>query len=326
MNESEIRPQAIFDEYLRLAANDADTYFGESERIFVPCPACKQVGKTAFVKAGFAYEHCESCLTLYVSPRPVAASFQKYYKEAPSVEFWATHFYRETAEARREKLWKPKAQKVSEILAEHAAQQSTVVDIGGGYGIFIEELQRLGHKSSIIIEPGPMLAEVCKAKGLTVIEKFLEEIDVTELPSSPKAFVSFELFEHLYDPESFFLDLHKLMQNGDLFVFTTLSGSGIDIQVLWENSKSVSPPHHLNFFNPSSVKLILERTGFEQIQVTTPGQLDMDILRNNVNFINDRFWKTVIQHSDDAVLDEWQSFIVEKKLSSHMMVVCRAKK
>ena len=80
------------------------------------------------------------------------------------------------------------------------------------------------------------------------------------------------------------------MGNDDLFVFTTLSGTGADIQLLWENSKSISPPHHLNFFNPYSIKLILERTGFDQILVTTPGQLDMDILSTNFKLIKDRFW------------------------------------
>ena len=43
------------------------------------------------------------------------------------------------------------------------------------------------------------------------------------------------------------------MSAGDLFIFITLSSTGVDIQGLWENSKSVSPPHHLNFFNPYSI-------------------------------------------------------------------------
>ena len=37
--------------------------------------------------------------------------------------------------------------------------------------------------------------------------------------------------------------------SGDSFIFTTLSGMGADIQTLWEDSKAVSPPMHLNFIN-----------------------------------------------------------------------------
>ena len=61
------------------------------------------------------------------------------------------------------------------------------------------------------------------------------------------------------------------MQKNDMFIFTTLFGTGLDIQVLWEHSPSVSPPpHHLNFFNPSSIKIILEKTGFECVDKKTP--------------------------------------------------------
>lgn len=326
MKESEIRPQALFDEYLRLAAIDAEEFFPPDRRIPILCPACRDKGKRTFVKAGFAYEQCQKCLTFYVSPRPALENFHRYYKEAPSVEFWATNFYKETSEARRKKIWKPKAEKLLKILTDNNATHHTVVDIGGGYGIFAEELKQLGHESIVIIEPGPLLAEVCRAKGLDVLEKFLEEVEELELPSRPKVFVSFELFEHFHDPEKFCLDVYKLMGKDDLLIFTTLSGTGADIQVLWERSKSVSPPHHLNFFNPYSIKLILERTGFDRILVTTPGQLDMDILSTNFKLIKDRFWQTVLQQADGDKLQRWQSFLVENNLSSHMMVICKAKK
>ena len=83
---------------------------------------------------------------------------------------------------------------------------------------------------------------------LAVIEKFLEQVSLVDLPDGPKAFVSFELFEHLHSPTAFLEHLEGLMTGGDLFFFTTLSGVGVDIQALWADSKSISPPHHLNFF------------------------------------------------------------------------------
>ena len=147
---------------------------------------------------------------MYVSPRPALQNFQRYYKEAPSVEFWATHFYKETAEARREKMWKPKAKKFLEILTINDATKHTVIDVGGGYGIFAEELRKIGDHSIVVVEPGPKLAEVCRSKKLEVVEKFLEDIEVSDLPNHPKAFVSFELFEHLFDPETFCLCLQKI--------------------------------------------------------------------------------------------------------------------
>ena len=113
------------------------------------------------------------------------------------------------------------------------------------------------------------------------------------------------------------------MNPNDLFVFTTLSSCGLDIQVLWEKSQSVSPPHHLNFFNPSSVKVFLENLGFLCIDITTPGKLDIDILANNKNNIKNRFWKTFIETTNEVQREMWQNTIRQSGMSSHMMIVCK---
>ena len=115
MKEEEIRPQKIFDEYLRLAKADTETYFSDVERVVGSCPACGAVGEYAFDKHGFTYESCPNCQTLFVNPRPLAAAFSKYYTESPSSKYWASTFYKETAAARREKLWKPKARMILDV-------------------------------------------------------------------------------------------------------------------------------------------------------------------------------------------------------------------
>lgn len=323
MKEEEIRPKKIFDEYLRLAREDTDTYFGSSEKENGNCPACDEKGAYAFVKYGFDYEVCPNCYSLFVNPRPVAEAFSKYYTESPSSKFWATTFYRETADARREKLWKPKSRLIRDTLDRYGAGHHTIVDIGGGYGLFAEEMRILSGQAPIVIEPGPHLAAACREKSLPVIQKFLEQVEPEDLPGGPKAFVSFELFEHLHDPAKFLKQLNGLMAPGDLFVFTTLSGSGVDIQVLWEDSKSVTPPHHLNFLNPHSIALLLTRLGFENLEVTTPGKLDIDILVNNRALIKDRFWQTFVAIASDAERANWQQMIAASGWSSHMMAVCR---
>jgi len=40
MKEFEIRPKYIFEEYLRLAKIDTETYFNDALRYEINCPAC----------------------------------------------------------------------------------------------------------------------------------------------------------------------------------------------------------------------------------------------------------------------------------------------
>lgn len=218
-----------------------------------------------------------------------------------------------------EALETQKALLVLDTLTRYGDTCYSIVKIGGGYGLFGEAMQELCGRIPTIIEPGPQLAAECRAKPLPVIQKFLEKVEAAELPSGPKAFLSFELFEHLHDPAKFLVQLNRLMAPADLFITTTLSGSGVDIQVLWERSKFVTPPHHLNFLNPQSIVQLLGRTGFESLEVTTRGKLDIDILANILAQVKDRFWRTFIAMASASERAEWQQLIAKSGWSSHMM-------
>ena len=323
MKEEEIRPQHIFSEYLRLCEIDTTTYFSNSDKFEISCPSCGSKGRHSFKKNNFEYKLCDACSTLYVSPRPVESAFLRYYIESPSVKYWATTFYKDTADSRRKKLWEPKAEMVIELMHQYSTGDNTIVDIGAGFGIFCEEIKRISEIDVIAIEPVNELAKICRKKNINVVEKFLQDVSNKDLTRNPKTFVSFELVEHLYDPSAFFSCIYNLMNSGDMLIFTTLSGTGVDIQALWENHKSVTPPHHLNFFNPSSIKILLDKVGFKFLEVTTPGKLDLDILLNNQDLIKDNFWQTFIKQSNELERNKWQSFISSSGYSSHMLICCQ---
>jgi len=90
VEENEIRPEAVFDQFLALAERDATRYFGGIPFSRIRCPACDSDDSVfAFHKRGFDYETCLLCETLFVNPRPGLDAFRRYYREAPSIRFWA---------------------------------------------------------------------------------------------------------------------------------------------------------------------------------------------------------------------------------------------
>jgi hypothetical protein len=120
--------------------------------------------------------------------------------------------------------------------------------------------------------------------------------------------------------------VYRLLNPGGYLFLTTLNGLGIDIQVLWERSKSVYPPHHLNFFNPGSLKMLLEKKGFAIIEIATPGQLDWDIMEGA--YLHDgldpgRFFKTVSRYGTAEAKRDLQQWIRINNFSSHMRVIAR---
>lgn len=323
LKEEEIRPQELFDELLRLNKEDVKEYFTTVNYKKIYCPACEKESNFLFIKNGFNIDECSSCKTIFVNPRPEKKAFDQFYTDSKSTKFWANEFYKATENSRREKLWKPKAKLIDELISKHSKNTKCIIDIGGGYGVFVEEFVKLNSINHLIIEPSKYLSSICREKNLNVLEKFLEDVEQKELPKENKTFVSFELFEHLHNPRLFLETLYSLLDNDDTFIFTTLSGMGVDIQVLGEYSKALSPPMHLNFFNPKSIKILLEDIGFKCLDVLTPGKLDIDIMQNSIDKIEDRFWKNFLEYSNDNEKNKMQSFLSENGLSSHMMIVCK---
>ena len=113
------------------------------------------------------------------------------------------------------------------------------------------------------------------------------------------------------------------MNKGDFFIFTTLSSTGTDILTLWQNSRSINPPHHINFFNPKSVEIFLKKNNFKIINISTPGKIDIDILDNDKLIIKDRFWNTFLSLAQKKDKQKMQNLISNINFSSHLMVICQ---
>jgi len=324
MKEEEIRKRDVLNRYLELVQEDSIRLFQDRSAFMkINCPACGNTESVSqFHKMGFSYVQCGKCETLFVSPRPAYHDLMKIYVDSPSTRFWVTDFFLPMAEVRREKIFKPRAEFIAESFP--GIRSGRMADIGGGFGLFLEELKNLWPESDIVaIEPSYDMAKICRDKRLKVLESTLEDVDPEERFDLMTAF---ELFEHLHDPLSFVGKTCNLLNPGGYLFLTTLNGLGFDIQILWEQAKSVFPPHHLNFFNPRSMKILLERNGFEIIEIATPGQLDWDIIEGAYKHDGldpGRFFKNVSQYGSAEAKRDLQQWIRANHFSSHMRVIAK---
>ena len=328
MKESEIRPQKLFNQYLELARQDIERYFSQREQfVEVACPACGgDQWEPGLVKFEFRYLLCSDCGSLYLSPRPTVEMYATYYQEAESVKFWSSHFFKETAEARRQKIFNPRAQLVAQW-ADKAGIPSDAtgvfVDIGSGYAIFLEEIRRQNYFGRVLgIEPEPNLANVGRDRGFEIIEKKLEDIEDGEVGADFAT--AFEVLEHVFNPQEFLSAARRILRPGGILMFTTLTVSGFDIQVLWENSKSVYPPHHINLLSVQGMHHLMERSGMSLVDLSTPGELDVEIVQNilheNPEIQLPRFASSII-NAPEEVRADFQNFLKTNALSSHIRII-----
>ena len=96
---------------------------------------------------------------------------------------------------------------------------------------------------------------------------------------------------------------------------TGLGYEGFDILMLQERSNSIFPPHHLNFLSVNGFEKIISRAGFTDVEIITPGVLDVDIVRNAPDC--PELVRVAAMRGEDALL-ELQEWVRKNRLSSHV--------
>ena len=326
MKEHEIRPEALLSRYLELSAEDAKNCFGNETRLEIACVACGGTQtKHQFEKNDFAYVQCIDCGTLFQSPRPPIAAFESFYRQSESSRYWAEVFSPAVAEIRREKIFRPRVERLAGLCVEKGIDVERLIDVGAGFGIFLDEWRKCFPQAQLLaIEPSASLARECRSKSFEVVEEIVE--NVTGHDNSADLVTCFEVLEHVYDPLSFLEVLKRLVRPGGYVFVSTLCIDGFDLQVLWDKSNQVFPPHHINFLSVSGFEKLFQRAGLTDITVTTPGQLDVDIVRNACKYdpelLNEqRFLSNLL--ADDSSAIALQQFLVEQRMSSHAWVIGR---
>jgi 2-polyprenyl-3-methyl-5-hydroxy-6-metoxy-1,4-benzoquinol methylase len=299
----------------------------QGEFVSTPCPACDSTKSTpAFEKYGFAFCRCGNCATIYMSPRPSEAVMADYYSNSENYAYWAKHIFPASEPVRREKIHKPWLAKIVSFCARFGVPTGRLVEVGPGFGTFAALASQSKNFADVVaIEPTPELAAACRSRGVTVIEKRVEEIGDDVAPAD--VLVAFEVIEHLFRPRDFVRQARSLVRPGGLMILTCPNGQGFDIAVLGAGSQAVDA-EHVNLFNPASLGQLVSSQGFEILDVSTPGRLDAEIVRDEIlagrfKVDDNPFLHRVLIAQWDKLGWPFQQFLAENGLSSHMWLVAR---
>jgi 2-polyprenyl-3-methyl-5-hydroxy-6-metoxy-1,4-benzoquinol methylase len=327
MKEADIRPEHLHRRYLELSARDAALCFNNVLRLEIPCVACHSFHiEPRFQKSGFGYARCSDCGTLYQSPRPPIEAFESFYRDSVSSRYWAEEFFPAVAEARRASIFRPRVERLLALCAERNISVERLIEVGSGFGIFLEEWRARSPGTELLaIEPSKKMAAVCREKGFSVAEDIVENVKGRD--GYADLVVCFEVLEHVYDPLAFIKILGRLVRPGGYVFISTLCVDGFDIQTLWDKSNSISPPHHINFLSIEGFMRAFTLAGLAEMSITTPGKLDVDIVRNA--FVNDpgvlkdnRFAQMLVK--DPTKAEAFQNFLAVNQLSSHVWVLAKS--
>lgn len=326
LSENEIRPDHLKnDQRAMLLADIAYLHQFMDDFVLVPCPACgKDRPIKAFEKYKMQYHHCDECGTLYISPRPQPQHLADFYANSQNYDYWNQHVFPASEAVRREKIFRPRAQRVKDICDKLSVVPNTMVEVGAGFGTFCEEVRSMGFVENLVaVEPSRSLAQTCRDRGLNVVQRTIENAEFA--PGSVDVVCSFEVIEHLFDPSSFIAQCGAILRSGGLAIFTNPSGCGFDVVAAPQFSDTVDV-EHLNYFTPDSMRVLFERHGFDVVEVLTPGKLDAELvhkmfLSGQLTREDNPFLYQILVERWGDMQNTFQDFLVQNKLSSHMWTI-----
>lgn len=106
-----------------------------------------------------------------------------------------------------------------------------------------------------------------------------------------------------------------------MLTLTTPNGFGFDVLELQGLSTTLGFTH-INLLNSKSLEMLLSQTGFEVVEICTPGLLDVDFVYraySDKNCLSRHGWlKNFLLSADDNTKCKMQEFLIDTNQSSHM--------
>lgn len=269
---------------------------------------------------------CIDCSTYYMNPRPPVKVLDHFYKNSQTYDFFNKFIFPSSEKVRRKKIFKPRVDKCIKFCKKYNFKNPSIIDIGAGFGTFCDLSKQSKYFSKVMaIEPSTQGYINCKKKNISTINDVIENVRFDKKDKF-QIVTNFEVIEHLFSPRDFLLNVKRNLTPNGLIIFSCPNGDGFDVRFLGKKSNTIDH-EHLNYFNPSSIKILLKKSGYKALEVFTPGKLDIDIVESYVNnksvIIKDPFYQKIFNKKNQKLKDNFQDFVANNNLSSSMFIVAK---
>jgi len=301
--------------------------------------SCFLCGESGFTEAddfhgSYKVMRCDTCASYSVNPAPNEEALNDYYNNG-KCNLLLSDLLKARYKKTSDFILDERIKIVLNLIGDIRKKEVNLLEIGCSSGSFLAKLKHfIADKfpdkrvllAGIDIDANAIQSSVDKDLVLTVANA---ETFVRSAPGKYDIIVHFELIEHLLDPFSFMTNLHKLLSTNGRMLFSTPNADGLEMLASGYNdlrllAHSIFPPMHLNAFSVANMTHFAIRCGFQVLEISTPGKLDIDMLTICADAIDNDGLKRL------AILDEKTKGLIQYLVtflngSSHMLCILRKK-
>lgn len=245
-----------------------------SQAEVLPRTACPLCGgdklRPERVIDGYSLERCSRCSFVFVNPRPSPQQLAAIYTERDDEELTALYARIATPavldDYRRKLEW----------IEQQVPGRGRLLDFACAAGYFFELAQQRGwdaHGADL----GGWTARAAAARGL----KHLHVGTLQEIAFAAASFdvvYAAQVFEHLADPLADLRELRRILKPGGLLYLDVPNYHTLPILLGRDDFMLNTPPQHINYFTPRTLRHLLQSAGLQQVQLSSAGGLKWENL------------------------------------------------
>lgn len=316
---------------------DALHIFHKHQHSFVSrgCPICGHDEGDELEKFHGTYGvvGCKRCAASYVNPVPGLDALLDYYNNC-ACNTMLQDLYRARSASKTSAILDDRVKAILEHVrsrATDAGEPVSVLEIGCGSGRFLANLGRVLEQEGLRDRVRLTGVDIDRNAVASNTDPGLElhglpvEVFAEQVKQKFDVVLHFELIEHLGDPAALMSGCRGLLKGDGIMVFTTPNAAGLETLASGYNgfrliAHAIFPPMHLNAFSAHNVSVFVLRCGFKIKAITTPGNLDVDMVSLMRDELDDPAFRALAD-LDDAHKGLFQQLTKRLGGSSHMMVV-----
>jgi 2-polyprenyl-3-methyl-5-hydroxy-6-metoxy-1,4-benzoquinol methylase len=271
-----------------------------------------------------------------VNPVPTLEALTDYYNNS-KCNVMLQELYRKRSTNKASPILDERVKAILSHIRQRAARAGDVVsilEIGCGSGRFLASLKSVLEKEGLLERVSLAGVDIDQNAVASNTDQSLKlhalpiEVFATQASREYDVILHFELIEHLSDPAALMDNCRRLLKDDGIMVFTTPNAGGLEVIASGYNefrliAHSIFPPMHLNAFSTQNISVFALRCGFKIKSITTPGNLDVDMVSLVRDELTDPGFRALAE-LDDAHKGLFQQLTKQLGCSSHMMVVAAA--
>lgn len=243
-----------------------------AEMTRVNCPLC---GGSAFeferVVDGFTLERCGGCDLVIANPQYTSESLMKIYKEKDDPQALIDLYARLATPS----VIAEYDRKLSELEAMLGGT-GRILDFACAAGYFTERAARKGWDAHGV-DLGAWAKDAAVARGVRNIH--IGHLKDFRFPDEYfDVIYAAQVLEHLQSPLNDLAEIRRILRRGGILYVDVPNYRTIPVMLNKDDFYLNSPPQHINYFSPNTLRRLLDKSGFNVHQLTTEGGIKWENL------------------------------------------------